>query len=116
MICTMSKHEAEAEGYADAMMLDYRGFVAEATGANIFFVDDGKLHTPIADCFLDGITRRSVIALARARQIPVIETHIEPDELRRLRGMFPHRHGRRSDAGVRDRARTASSRARSPKR
>jgi branched-chain amino acid aminotransferase len=81
MICTLSKHEAEARGYADAMMLDYRGLVAEATGANIFFVDNGKLLTPVPDCFLDGITRQSVMALARARQIPVIERQIRPDEL-----------------------------------
>ncbi|MDE2183650.1 MAG: branched-chain amino acid aminotransferase [Alphaproteobacteria bacterium] len=81
MICTMSKHNAEAKGYTDAMMLDYRGLVAEATGANIFFVKDGKLHTPIADCFLNGITRQSVMALARARQIPVAERRIEPQEL-----------------------------------
>jgi branched-chain amino acid aminotransferase len=81
MICTMSKHAAEEKGYADALMLDYRGYIAEATGANIFFVKDGKLHTPKADCFLDGITRKSVIELARARQIPVIERHIEPKEM-----------------------------------
>jgi branched-chain amino acid aminotransferase len=81
MICTMSKHAAEAQGYADAMMLDYRGLVAEATGANVFFVKDGELHTPIPDCFLDGITRRSVIALAKIRQIPVIERHIKPEEM-----------------------------------
>ena len=81
MICTMSKHDAESRGYADAMMLDYRGYVAEATGANIFFVENGKLHTPIADCFLNGITRQSVMALARARQIPVIERRIKPEEL-----------------------------------
>ena len=81
MICTMSKHNAEAKGYADALMFDYRGLVAEATGANIIFVKDGTLHTPIPDCFLDGITRRSVMALARIRQIPVIERHIEPKEL-----------------------------------
>ena len=81
MICTMSKHAAEAEGYADALMLDYRGYVAEATGANIFFVKDGALHTPTPDCFLDGITRRSVMALAKIRQIPVIERHIKPDEM-----------------------------------
>ena len=81
MICTLSKHEAESRGYGDAMMLDYRGLVAEATGANIFFAKDGKLHTPIADCFLNGITRQSVIELARARQIPVIERYIEPTEL-----------------------------------
>ncbi len=81
MICTLSKHTAESKGYADAMMLDYRGYVAEATGANIFFVKDGSLHTPIADCFLNGITRQSVIAIAKAHQIPVIERHILPDEL-----------------------------------
>ncbi|MGN6515642.1 MAG: branched-chain amino acid aminotransferase [Rhizomicrobium sp.] len=81
MICTISKHAAEAQGYHDAMMFDYRGYVAEATGANIFFVDNGKLLTPVADCFLNGITRQSVMALARARQIPVIEKHIKPEEL-----------------------------------
>jgi len=81
MICTLSKHEAEAKGYADAMMFDYRGYVAEATGANIFFVKDEKLVTPIADCFLNGITRKSVIELAKARQIPVEEKHIEVKEL-----------------------------------
>ena len=74
MICTMSKHAAEEQGYADALMFDYRGYVAEATGANVFFVKDGALHTPTPDCFLDGITRQSVIALARARQIPVHRT------------------------------------------
>lgn len=81
MICTLSKHAAEQQGYADALMFDYRGLVAEATGANIFFVKDGVLHTPTPDCFLDGITRKSVMALARARQIPVHERHIEPAEL-----------------------------------
>lgn len=81
MICTMSKHNAENRGYDDAMMLDYRGFVAEATGANIFFVMDGKLHTPKADCFLNGITRRTVIGLAQARGIEVVERHIKPEEL-----------------------------------
>ncbi len=81
MICTISKHAAEAKGYADAMMYDYRGYVAEATGANMFFVKDGELHTPTPDCFLNGITRQSVMALARARQIPVIERHIKADEL-----------------------------------
>ncbi len=81
MIATLSKHAAEDQGYTDALMYDYRGYVAEATGANIFFVKDGALHTPTPDCFLDGITRRSVMALARARQIPVIERHIEPKEL-----------------------------------
>ena len=81
MICTLSKHNAEAKGYADALMFDYRGYVAEATGANAFFVKDGKIHTPTPDCFLDGITRRSVMDLARSRQIPVIERHILPEEL-----------------------------------
>ena len=81
MICTISKHAAEAQGYADAMMLDWRGYVAEATGANVFFVQDGKLHTPTPDCFLDGITRRTVIELARARGIDVIERHVRPEEM-----------------------------------
>jgi branched-chain amino acid aminotransferase len=81
MICTMSKHAAEAKGYADALMYDYRGYVAEATGANIFFVLDGKMHTPIPDCFLDGITRKSVMELARARQIPILERHIKAEEM-----------------------------------
>jgi branched-chain amino acid aminotransferase len=81
MICTLSKHMAEAQGYADALMYDYRGLVAEATGANVFFVKDGALHTPIPDCFLDGITRRSIIALARARQIQVVERYIKPEEM-----------------------------------
>ncbi|MHA1560042.1 MAG: branched-chain amino acid aminotransferase [Alphaproteobacteria bacterium] len=81
MICTMSKHAAESKGYADALMLDYRGRVAEATGANVFFVRDGEIHTPDPDCFLDGITRRSVIQLAEARGWTVIERPILPDEL-----------------------------------
>lgn len=81
MICTLSKHDAEAKGYADALMYDYRGLVAECTGANIFFSKDGKLHTPIPDCFLDGITRRSVMGLAKARGIDVIERYIKPEEL-----------------------------------
>ena len=88
MICTMSKHAAEAKGFADALMFDYRGYVAEATGANIFFVDEGTLHTPVPDCFLDGITRKSVIALARLRQIPVVERHIERIELERFSECF----------------------------
>ncbi|HZQ41065.1 MAG TPA: branched-chain amino acid aminotransferase, partial [Rhizomicrobium sp.] len=88
MICTLSKHAAEAKGYADAMMLDYRGYVAEATGANIFFVKDGTVHTPIADCFLNGITRQSVIAIAKAHQIPVIERHIMPNELTQFSECF----------------------------
>jgi len=81
MICTMSKHAAEAKGCSDAMMFDYRGYVAEATGANIFFVKDGEVHTPDPDCFLNGITRQTVIGLLRDRQIPVHERHILPDEL-----------------------------------
>lgn len=81
MICTLSKHKAEEEGYDDALMLDYRGQVAEATGANIFFVQDGKLHTPTPDCFLDGITRRTVKDLAKKRGIEVIERAIMPAEM-----------------------------------
>ena len=81
MICTLSKHAAEDKGYADAMMLDWRGQVAEATGANIFFVKDGAIHTPKPDCFLDGITRRTVIGLAKARGYEVIERAIMPEEL-----------------------------------
>ena len=81
MICTLSKHEAEAKGYDDALMLDYRGYLAEGTGANLFLVIGGKLHTPTPDCFLDGITRRTVIDLARARGFEVIERHIKPEEL-----------------------------------
>jgi len=81
MICTLSKHAAERKDYADALMFDWRGQVAEATGANVFFVKDGKIHTPTPDCFLDGITRQSVIGLARARGLEVIERVIMPDEM-----------------------------------
>ena len=81
MICTIEKHRAEREGYADALMLDWRGQIAEATGANIFFVKDGVLHTPLPDCFLDGITRRTVIGLARQRGLKVIERAIMPEEM-----------------------------------
>jgi branched-chain amino acid aminotransferase len=81
MICTISKHRAEQRGYADAMMLDWQGRVAECTGANIFFVKDGKIHTPIADCFLAGITRATVIGLAHRNNIEVIERRIMPEEL-----------------------------------
>lgn len=81
MICTISKHKAERKGYADALMLDWRGRVAECTGANIFFTQDGKIHTPTPDCFLDGITRRTVIELARRRGFDVIERVIMPEEL-----------------------------------
>src|ERR1700758_4814054 len=81
MICTISKHRAERKGYADAMMLDWQGRVAECTGANIFFVKDGAIHTPIADCFLDGITRKTVVELALRRGVEVVERRIMPDEL-----------------------------------
>jgi branched-chain amino acid aminotransferase len=81
MICTISKHKAERKGYADALMLDWQGRVAECTGANIFFVRDGKIHTPIADCFLAGITREAAINLAKRRGIEVIERRIMPEEL-----------------------------------
>jgi len=81
MICTLSKHRAERRGYADALMYDWQGRVAECTGANVFFTRDGALHTPIADCFLDGITRKTVIDLAKRRGLEVIERRIMPDEL-----------------------------------
>ena len=81
MICTISKHKAEKKGYADAMMLDWQGRVAECTGANIFFIKDGAIHTPIADCFLNGLTRQTVIAIAKAQGMEVIETRIMPEEL-----------------------------------
>ena len=81
MICTLSKHAAEAKGYADALMLDWRGQIAEATGANIFFTRDGVIHTPNPDCFLDGITRRTVIDLARRRGYEVVERAIMPEEM-----------------------------------
>ncbi|MDQ4060625.1 MAG: branched-chain amino acid aminotransferase [Pseudomonadota bacterium] len=81
MICTISKHEAERKGYQDALMFDWRGQVAEATGANVFFVKNGEIHTPTPDCFLDGITRRTVIELARRRGLKVIERAIMPDEM-----------------------------------
>ncbi len=88
MIGTLSKHKAEAEGYNDALMLDWRGRVSEATGANMFFVMDGEIHTPTPDCFLDGITRRSVMSLAKKRQMKVIERPIEADELKRATEVF----------------------------
>lgn len=81
MICTLSKHDAERKGYADALMFDWRGRVAEATGANVFFVKDGVIHTPTPDCFLDGITRRTVIDLARKRGYEVIERAIMPEDM-----------------------------------
>src|SRR5436190_12161948 len=88
MICTISKHLAEREGYADALMLDYRGYIAEATGANIFLIRDGVIHTPTPDCFLDGITRNSVIRLAREKGFEVVERHIMPDELSTFTEVF----------------------------
>ena len=81
MICTMSKHAAEAKGCSDAMMFDYRGYVAEATGANIFFIKNGEVHTPLADSFLNGITRQTVIGMLRAKGLTVHERHIEAQEL-----------------------------------
>ena len=88
MICTLSKHAAEQAGYADALMLDWRGQIAEATGANIFLVQEGKIHTPTPDCFLDGITRRTVIDLARKAGVTVIERAIFPDELASTQEVF----------------------------
>ncbi len=81
MICTISKQQAERKGFADALMLDWQGRVAECTGANVFFIKDGAIHTPIADCFLDGITRRTVIDLAKRRGFEVIERRIMPEEM-----------------------------------
>lgn len=88
MICTLSKHTAERAGYEDALLLDWRGLVAEATGANIFFVKNGEIHTPTADVFLNGITRQTVIALAKARGIKVIERQIKPEEMASFQECF----------------------------
>ena len=89
MICTLSKHEAEREGYTDSLMLDYEGNIAEATGANIFFKDkNGEIHTPIPDSFLDGITRRTVIEIAKSKNIKVHERKINPSELSNFAGCF----------------------------
>ncbi|NBX03996.1 MAG: branched-chain amino acid aminotransferase [Alphaproteobacteria bacterium] len=88
MICTMSKHAAEKDGFDDALMLDYRGYIAEATGANMFFIIGDEIHTPTPDCFLDGITRRTVIDLARAGGIKVVERHIKPEELSTVTEVF----------------------------
>ncbi len=114
MICTIEKHRAERLGYNDALMLDWRGQIAEATGANIFFVKDGVLHTPLPDCFLDGITRRTVIGLAKQRGLKVIERAIMPEELGDVLGVLHHRHRRRGDAGLGDRTITNSPSATSP--
>lgn len=81
MICTMSKHAAEAKGCSDALMMDYRGYIAEATGANVFFVKDGVVHTPTPDCFLNGLTRQTVMDLLDKRGVEVIERHIMPEEM-----------------------------------
>ena len=88
MIGTLAKHAAEAQGFNDALMLTWDGYVGEATGANIFFVIDGKLHTPTPDCFLDGITRRTVIALAQARDLEVIERHIPLEDIAKAEEVF----------------------------
>ena len=88
MICTMSKHKAEGQGYEDSLMLDWRGQVAEATGANVFFVMDGRIHTPLPDCFLNGITRQTVIGLARQRGFDVVERAIMPEELAKASECF----------------------------
>ena len=89
MICTISKHEAEREGYNDALMLDYRGLLTEATGANLFLVmKNGELHTPTPDCFLNGITRQTIIKLAKERGIKVVERHIKPEELADVEDAF----------------------------
>ena len=89
MICTLSKHEAEKQGYTDSLMLDHEGNVAEATGANVFFKDEnGELHTPIPDSFLDGITRRTVIGIAKSKNIKVHERKIKPEELSSFVGCF----------------------------
>ena len=89
MICTLSKHDAESQGYTDSLMLDHEGKVAEATGANIFFKDkDGNLHTPTPDSFLDGITRRTIIEIAKTKNIKVFERKIEVSELSNFVGCF----------------------------
>ena len=103
MICTLEKHRAERMGYADALMFDWRGRVAECTGANIFFVKDGALHTPTPDCFLDGITRRTVIGLAKKRGMRGGRARHHARRARQLLGVLPGRHRRRGDAGLRDR-------------
>lgn len=88
MICTYSKHKAERDGYTEAIMLDYRGYIAEATCANMFFIINDELHTPTADCFLNGITRQTVLELARANGIKAVERHIKPEELADVQDAF----------------------------
>ena len=89
MICTLSKHEAEAQGFTDSLMLDHKGYIAEATGANVFFKNKkGELHTPIPDSFLDGITRREVIKIAKRKGINVVERKIKPEEMKKFEGCF----------------------------
>lgn len=88
MICTTSKHAAEAKGCSDALFLDYRGYIAEATGANIFFVKDGEVHTPKADSFLNGLTRQTVIKMLKDRQIKVHERHMDPGEMEEMQQCF----------------------------
>ena len=89
MICTLSKHEAEAQGFTDSLMLDHEGNIAEATGANVFFKNQaGELHTPVADSFLDGITRREIIKIAKAKGIKIIERKIKPEEMKEFVGCF----------------------------
>jgi branched-chain amino acid aminotransferase len=89
MICTLSKHEAEQQGYTDSLMLDHEGNIAEATGANVFFKDkNGEIHTPIPDSFLDGITRRTVIGIAKSKGIKIHERKIKPEELKDFVGCF----------------------------
>ncbi len=116
MICTIEKHRAERAGYADALMLDWRGQVAECTGANVFLVKDGAIHTPTPDCFLDGITRRTVIALAKKRGYTVERARHHAGRAAELLGVLHRRHGRRGDAGLRDRRRQCTSPAPSPRR
>ena len=88
-ICTLSKHEAEKKGFQDALMLDYRGYIAEATGANVFFIDaESTLHTPIPDCFLNGITRQTVIRLAESLQMKVVERHLQPEDMATMKECF----------------------------
>ncbi len=88
MICTLGKHEAEAKGFDDALMHDYKGRLAEATGANLFVMIDGKINTPPTDCFLEGITRKTVIELAKKRGFEVIERHMDPSELKKAQEVF----------------------------